>query len=93
MNWDAIGILRQFTVLPRFVEVKRTPGKAVGYAGLTRTAIDGPILPCFTARVGCARRLRRHEFHDEKRHAFAALAAQIERIVNPPKGNVRVLRG
>ena len=58
MNWDAIGILRQFTVLPRFVEVKRTPGKAVGYAGLARTAIDGPILPCFTARVGCARRLR-----------------------------------
>jgi integrase len=30
----------------------------------------------------------RHEYHDEKRQAFEALAAQIERIVNPPPGNV-----
>jgi integrase len=34
----------------------------------------------------------RHEFHSEKRHAFEALAAQIGRIVNPAKGNVRALR-
>src|SRR5262245_25370185 len=40
------------------LEVKPTSGEAVGYAGLTRTAIDGPILPWFTARVGCARGLR-----------------------------------
>ena len=59
VHWDAISTLRQFTVLPRFVEVKRTSGEAVGYAVLTRTGIDGPILPCFTTRmVGCARRLR-----------------------------------
>jgi len=45
------------------------------------------------AIVGVRAVYDRHEFHDEKRHAFAALAAQIERIVNPPKGNVRVLRG
>jgi integrase len=36
----------------------------------------------------------RHEFHEEKRHAYEALAAQIQRIVHhPPKGNVRQLRG
>jgi integrase len=30
----------------------------------------------------------RHEFENEKRHAFEALAAQIERIVHPPKATV-----
>ena len=30
----------------------------------------------------------RHEYEQEKRHAFEALAAQIERILNPPAGNV-----
>ena len=30
----------------------------------------------------------RHEYHDEKQQAFEALAAQIERIVNPPADNV-----
>ena len=34
----------------------------------------------------------RHEYHREKAQAFAALAAQIERIVNPPQGNVHKLR-
>jgi hypothetical protein len=27
----------------------------------------------------------RHSFENEKRHAFEALAAQIERVVHPPK--------
>ena len=36
----------------------------------------------------------RHEYHAEKKHALEQLAAQIERIVNPPEGNVVVpLRG
>jgi integrase len=35
----------------------------------------------------------RHKFIDEMRHAFEALAAQIERIVNRPEGNVVALRG
>jgi integrase len=35
----------------------------------------------------------RHEYHAEKAHAFEALAALIDRIANPPKGNVRRLRG
>jgi integrase len=35
----------------------------------------------------------RHAFHTEKLQAFEALAAQIERIVNPPQGDVVPLRG
>jgi integrase len=35
----------------------------------------------------------RHAYHAEKKHAFEALAAQIERIVNPPADNVVPLRG
>jgi integrase len=35
----------------------------------------------------------RHEYHREKKCAYDALAQQIETIVNPPKGNVRQLRG
>jgi integrase len=34
----------------------------------------------------------RHQYVDEMRHAFEALAAQIERIVNPPEGDVIPLR-
>jgi hypothetical protein len=30
----------------------------------------------------------RHEFYDEKKRAYEALAAEIDRIVNPPAGNV-----
>jgi hypothetical protein len=33
----------------------------------------------------------RHEFHDEKQHAYEALAALIERIVSP-QSNVTQLR-
>jgi integrase len=35
----------------------------------------------------------RHEYHIEKLQAFEALAAQIERIINPPSGDVVPLRG
>jgi integrase len=35
----------------------------------------------------------RHAYHTEKQRAFEALAAQIERIVNPPQGDVVPLRG
>ncbi len=34
----------------------------------------------------------RHAYHAEKKHAFEALAAQVERIVNPPAANVLPLR-
>jgi integrase len=35
----------------------------------------------------------RHKYLDEMRHAFEVLAAQIERIVNPPAGNVIPISG
>jgi integrase len=35
----------------------------------------------------------RHAYHAEKLQAFEMLAAQIERIVNPPQGDVVPLRG
>jgi hypothetical protein len=35
----------------------------------------------------------RHSFHREKAQAFEALAAQIERIVDPPANNVTALFG
>jgi integrase len=34
----------------------------------------------------------RHEYYEEKKRAYEALAAQIELIVNPPSGNVTPLR-
>jgi integrase len=34
----------------------------------------------------------RYEYYDDKKHAYDALAALIERIANPPKGNVTALR-
>jgi hypothetical protein len=34
----------------------------------------------------------KHQYHDEKQRAFEALAAQIERIINP-QDNVVSLRG
>ena len=34
----------------------------------------------------------RHEYYDEKKRAYDALASLIERIVNPPEGNVTTLR-
>jgi hypothetical protein len=33
----------------------------------------------------------RHGFENEKRHAFEALAAQIERIVRPPESKITEL--
>jgi hypothetical protein len=35
----------------------------------------------------------RHEYHREKKQAFDALAAMVERIVNPPASNITALRG
>jgi hypothetical protein len=35
----------------------------------------------------------RHEYHRKKKQAFDALAAMVERIVNPPASNITALRG
>jgi integrase len=42
---------------------------------------------------GVRKTYNRDDFKPQKKAAFEALAAQIERIINPPKGNVRQLRG
>jgi hypothetical protein len=34
----------------------------------------------------------RHEYYEEKKRAYDTLAALIERIANPPEGNVTPLR-
>jgi integrase len=44
------------------------------------------------ALVGVRRVYDRHEYETEKRHAFEALAAQIERIVRPPAATVVPIR-
>jgi integrase len=41
---------------------------------------------------GVRRTYDRHDFQPEMAHAFEALAAQIERIINPPAGNVTTLK-
>jgi integrase len=62
---------------------------------LSRTGIPADIAErCLGhALSGVRATYDRHEFENEKRHAFEALAAQIERIVRPPKGDVVQLRG
>jgi integrase len=35
----------------------------------------------------------KHDYYEEKKRAFAALATLVDRVVNPPKGNVQQLRG
>jgi integrase len=42
---------------------------------------------------GVRKTYNRDDFKPQKKLAFDALAAQIERIINPPPGNVRKLRG
>jgi integrase len=48
---------------------------------------------CLAHKIGGVRgTYDRYAYHAEKKHAFEALAAQIERIVNPPADNVVPLR-
>ena len=51
---------------------------------------DTQILQPFYEHVigGIRGNYDRHTYHDAMKHAFEALAAQIERIVNPPRANV-----
>ena len=57
---------------------------------LSRAGIDADIAERCLGHVirGVRGVYDRHEYEQEKRHAFEALAAQIERILNPPAGNV-----
>jgi integrase len=61
---------------------------------MSRAKVDGDVAErCLGHIVGGVRETYdRHEYLEEKREAFEKLAAQIERIVNPPVDNVVPLR-
>jgi integrase len=73
----------------RFHDLRRTGRTLLSRAGISPDHAErclGHVIP------GIRGVYDKHEFVDEKRHAFEALAHQIDLIVNPPKGNVRQLR-
>jgi integrase len=57
---------------------------------LSRAGIDADIAErCLAHKIGGVRGVYdRHAYYDEKKRAFEALAALVERIVNPPSDNV-----
>ena len=66
-------------------DLRRTARSLMSRAGVPSDHAErclGHVLP------GVRGTYDRHEYVAEKRRAFAALAAQVERIVNPPAGNV-----
>jgi integrase len=60
---------------------------------LSRAGIDSDIAErCLAHKIGGVRGVYdRYAYHKEKKRAFEALAALIERIVNPPAANVVTL--
>jgi integrase len=74
-------------MLPRWTlhDLRRSARSLMSRAGVPSDHAErclGHVLP------GVRGTYDRHEYLPEKRHAFAALAALVERIVNPPAGNV-----
>jgi integrase len=70
-------------------DLRRTARSLMSRAGVNSDIAErclGHTLPTIRATYD------RHSYYDEKRHAFEALASQIERIVHPVE-NVVVLRG
>jgi len=70
-------------------DLRRTARSLMSRAGVNSDHAErclGHVLP------GVRGTYDRHEYHAEKQRAFEALAAQIERIVNPPGENVVPLR-
>jgi integrase len=77
--------------LPRWTlhDLRRTARSLMSRAGVPSDHAErclGHVLP------GIRGTYDRHEYLAEKRHAFAVLAALVERIVNPPTANVVALR-
>jgi integrase len=62
---------------------------------LSRAGVDADIGErCLGHVIGGVRSTYdRHEYYNEKKHAYNELAALIQRIANPPKDNVRAFRG
>jgi integrase len=68
--------------------------RRTGRSLMSRAGVEAHIAErCLGHVVGGVRAVYdRHEYRDEKQRAFEALSAQIDRIVNPPSGNVVPLR-
>jgi integrase len=70
-------------------DLRRTARSLMSRAGINADIAER----CLGHIIGGVRGVYdRHAYRDEKAHAFEALAAQIERIVNPPADNVVPLR-
>jgi len=66
-------------------DLRRTSRSLMSRAGVNSDHAER----CLGHVIGSVRKTYdRHEYHAEKKHAFEALAAQIEQIVNPPPGSV-----
>jgi integrase len=71
-------------------DLRRTARSVMSRAGVNADIAErclGHVIP------GVRGIYDRHEYFEEKRLAFNALAAQIERIINPPAANVVPMRG
>jgi integrase len=71
-------------------DLRRTARSLMSRAGVPPDHAEqclGHVLPGIRATYD------RHEYYAEKQRAYEALAALIERIVNPPAGNVVEIRG
>lgn len=66
-------------------DLRRTARSLMSRAGVNADIAER----CLGHVIGGVRGIYdRHEYFEEKRHAFEALAAQIDRIINPPTANV-----
>jgi integrase len=73
----------------RLHDLRRTARSLMSRAGVNPDHAER----CLAHIIGGVRgTYDRHAYHDEKAHAFEALAAMIDRIVNPPADNVVPLR-
>jgi len=71
-------------------DLRRTARSLMSRAGVNADIAER----CLGHVIGGVRGIYdRHEYLEEKKRAFEALAAQIERIVNPPAANVVKMRG
>ena len=74
----------------RIHDLRRTARSLMSRAGVISEIAE----QCLGHVVGGVRgTYDRHDYYNEKKHAFEALAAQVERIINPQEDNVVALRG
>ena len=71
----------------RLHDLRRTSRTLLSRAGISADVAERCLGHALTGVRGT---YDRHSFENEKRHAFEALAAQIERIVRPPAANMVV---